>query len=153
MLHTHLSSEGHISVMIDGTPSANACGYLHLLEVCKLLQCGNQVVCPEGLNGELEPMQFTFSEPTLGKLHHKMSLLWVNPSSVKLSGEAPIASVLLTSSLLPSSMQPTTKYPCDATTGMTAEIQELLSQAMLNTSVLVPGHATPRRSPSVTLGS
>ena len=64
-LHMPLSSEGHISVMIDGAPSANASGCLSQLEVCKLLQCGDQVVCPKGLNGELELMQFSFPEPAL----------------------------------------------------------------------------------------
>ena len=55
-LHMPLSSEGHTSVMTDGVPSMNACGCLNQLEVCKLLQRGDQVVCPKGLNGELEPM-------------------------------------------------------------------------------------------------
>ena len=50
-LHTPLSSEGHMSAMIDGMPSMSACGCLSQLEVCKLLQCGDQVVCPGGLNG------------------------------------------------------------------------------------------------------
>ena len=61
ILHTPLSSKGHISVMIDGMPSMNACGCLSQLEVCKLLQCGDQVVCPKGLIGELEPMRFTLA--------------------------------------------------------------------------------------------
>ena len=56
MLYTPLSNEGHISVMIDRVPSTNPCGHLSQLEVCKLLQCGDQMVCSEGLNGELEPM-------------------------------------------------------------------------------------------------
>ena len=94
-----LSSEGHLSVMIGGAPSTNTCGCLSQLEICKLLQCGDQVVCPKGLNGELEPMQFTFSEPpvwnmdALGKPTHKPLLLQVNLSSMKPSDEAPIALV------------------------------------------------------------
>ena len=55
-----------MNAMIDGMPSMNACGCLSQLEVCKLLQCGDQVVCPGGLNGQLEPMQFTFPEPLSG---------------------------------------------------------------------------------------
>ena len=47
-----LSSEGHISVIIDGVPGTNPCGHLGQVEVHKLLQCGDQVVCPKGLNGE-----------------------------------------------------------------------------------------------------
>ena len=53
MLYTSLSSEGHVSVMIDGTPSMSACGCLSQLEVCRLLQCGDQLVYPEGINGGL----------------------------------------------------------------------------------------------------
>ena len=49
--HVCLSKEGHLSAMIDETPSRNACGHLCQLEVCKLLQYGDQVVYPEGLNG------------------------------------------------------------------------------------------------------
>ena len=44
-LHTPLSSEGHISAVINGMQSMNACGCLSQLEVHKLLQCGYQVVC------------------------------------------------------------------------------------------------------------
>ena len=128
-------------------------GHLNQLKVCKLLQCGDQVVCPKGLNGELEPMQFTFPELTLGKPCHEMSLLWVNLSSMKQSNEASIALIPLMSSLQPSSMQPTMKNPCETATSMTAEIQELLSWAMLNTLVPAPGNTTPRRLLSSTLGS
>ena len=35
-------------------------GWLHQLQVCKLLQHREKVVCPEGLNGDLEALQFTF---------------------------------------------------------------------------------------------
>ena len=31
--HMPLPKEGHLSAMIDGTPSRNACGHLHQLEV------------------------------------------------------------------------------------------------------------------------
>ena len=51
MPHMPLSSEGHISVMIDGAPSMNACGHLSQLEVHKLLQCGDQVVAPKASMG------------------------------------------------------------------------------------------------------
>ena len=38
-------------------------------------------------------------------------------------------------------------------TSMAAMLQELLARAVLNTSSLVPGHTTPKRSTSVTLGA
>ena len=43
----------------------STCGCLSQLEVCKLLQCGDHVVCPGGLNGGLEPMWLTFPESAL----------------------------------------------------------------------------------------
>ena len=57
-----LLGEGHISAMMDGMPSTDVCGQLHQLQICKLLQHKDLVVCPEGLNGELEALQFTFQE-------------------------------------------------------------------------------------------
>ena len=55
--HIPLSTTGHISAMIDGTPSRSAYGHLSHLDVCKLLQCGVEVVYLEGLNRGLEPLQ------------------------------------------------------------------------------------------------
>ena len=40
--------------MVDDAPSRSACGCLSCLEFCKLLQCGREVVYPEGLNGGFE---------------------------------------------------------------------------------------------------
>ena len=48
--------KGHLSTMINGAPSRNACGHLHHLEVHQLLECKDWVVYPEGLNGNLEPV-------------------------------------------------------------------------------------------------
>ena len=52
--HVPFPKEGHLSAMIEGMPSRNACGHLHQLEVHLLLQLECQVVYPEGLNGALE---------------------------------------------------------------------------------------------------
>ena len=60
--HAPLSSVGHISATTDGAPSMETCGQLHQLHVHKLLQCKDLVVCPEGLNGHMEALHFTFKE-------------------------------------------------------------------------------------------
>ena len=60
--HAPLSNMGHITTMTDGAPSMGACGWLHQLQVHKLLQYKDQVVCPESLNGQMEALQFTFKE-------------------------------------------------------------------------------------------
>ena len=89
-LHIPLSDEGHISAMINGVPSRSACGHLSQLEVCKLLQCGDQVVYPKGLNGGLEPEGFSLPGPAvwdmdaLGKPAHKSLLFKVDLSNIKL---------------------------------------------------------------------
>ena len=48
-----LSDKGYLSTMIDVAPCRSVCGCLCQLEVCKLLQHGDQVVYQEGLNGGL----------------------------------------------------------------------------------------------------
>ena len=62
MAHMLLSSKGHIGIMTSDLPSWNACGCLNQLCMWQLLQCGGQVVCPDGLNGGLEPLIFNFKE-------------------------------------------------------------------------------------------
>ena len=54
--------------MTDGAPSVDAHSQLHQLLICKLLQHEGRVVCPEGLNGELEALQFSTQELPFGTL-------------------------------------------------------------------------------------
>ena len=51
--------------MTDSALSGEAYGCLHQLQVCKLLQHKDLVVCPEALNSEMEASWFTFQEPPL----------------------------------------------------------------------------------------
>ena len=87
--HVPLSSEGHVSTMMDGVPSAEAQGQPHQLQICKLLQHKDMVVCPEGLNGKPEALQFTFQELPLwnaavpGKPADKTQLIEVDLSSMQ----------------------------------------------------------------------
>ena len=53
MSYAPLMNKGHISTMMDGVSSADAHGWLHQLQIWKLLQHEGKVVCPEGLPGEL----------------------------------------------------------------------------------------------------
>ena len=59
-LHVPLSEVGHIGAMMDGIHSINACGHLYQLQVWKVLQHGEHVVFPEGLNWGLEAFSFSF---------------------------------------------------------------------------------------------
>ena len=49
--HVPLLSKGHISTMMGGTPSMDTHDQLHQLQIHKLLQHKDIMVCPEGLNG------------------------------------------------------------------------------------------------------
>ena len=62
MAHMPLSSEGYIGLMTSGLPSQNAYACLYQLYMWQLLQWRGWVVCPDGLNGGLEPLVFNFRE-------------------------------------------------------------------------------------------
>ena len=62
MLHAPLSDNGHISTVRDGIHSINTCGQLHQLQVWKLMQHGDSIAFPEGLNQEPKALQFSFQE-------------------------------------------------------------------------------------------
>ena len=80
VLHVLLSDKGHLGTMMDGICSTNACSELHQLQVWKLLQHGDSVVFPEGLNGEPEALQFSYQELPLWECcHHRWTLPEICP--------------------------------------------------------------------------
>ena len=88
--HAPLSSVGHISTMTAGQLcSPTHCSQLHQLQVNKLLQCQDLVVCPEGFNSQMEASQFTFKELSLwnatapSKPASKMQLMAVDLGSAQ----------------------------------------------------------------------
>ena len=156
-LYVPLSNEGHIKTMIDGVPSSKTCGYLCQLEVCKLLQCGDQVVCPEHLNRGLEPLLLPFPKPpvrdmdTLSRPVHKPSPLQMDLPSVRLRDQTPITPAPCGASTPPPSLHSTMECPSETAThpSMATELQELLSQVVLDTSSPASGDSTPRRPVSL----
>ena len=118
--HVPLLSEGHVSAMMDGTPSADAWGQLNQLQICKLLQHKDIVVC---LEGKLEALQFTFQElplwdaatpsrPTLKPQLIEVDLSSVQPESKTTALQAPTATpVLSPSQLIPLSPLVTLPWP------------------------------------------
>ena len=96
--------------MTDGMPNTDACGWLHQLQVCKLLQHRKKVVCPEALNGDLETLQFTFLElplwdaTTPGKPFKEpcfieVDLSHVQPEGMTIAIQDPITRLVPTHSL------------------------------------------------------
>ena len=60
--HIPLYDTRHISILVDGSPSRSACGWLIQTEVHQLLHLGSEMVYPEGLNGGLELVQVTLTK-------------------------------------------------------------------------------------------
>ena len=143
----------HISAMIDGVPSRRTHGHLHQLEVHKLLQCGNHVVCPEGLNGGLEPVLPLLPKlpiwdmNTLGRPVHKPLLLQVDLFHAMLGNKMPTIPGPCRASTPPSSPHLVMECPSEMAnhTSMATKLQELLSQMVLHTSNLASGDSTLRR--------
>ena len=143
--------------MIYGMPSRNACGHLCQLEVHQLLQSENQVVYPKGLNGVLELVLTSLPE----SLTHSMSMLndpafpLVDLSSVMSGDQVHKTSAPHRTSTPPSPTHLTMEHPpkADSHIGMTAEVQDLLSHAMLDTSSQALGSSTPKRPTSLALGT
>ena len=158
--HVPLSNEGHLSTMVNGAPCRSMCRHLYQLEVHKLLQYGDQVVYPEGLNGGLELVQTLLSGPLLwgmevfGDSASETSFLLVDLSWVTLGDCMPEASAPHRTSTMYSPFHLAREHPpkTDSHISMTAEVQELLSCAMLDTSSQALGDLTPQRATSVALG-
>ena len=80
--------------MTDGASSTDAHSQLHRLQVCKLLQYKDLVVCPEGLNSQIKASQFTFKELPLwdaaaGKPACEPQLMVVDLGSMQPDGITP----------------------------------------------------------------
>ena len=159
--HVPLSSEVHMSAMTDGTPSTDAHGQLHQLQICKLLQHKDMVVCLEGLNGELEALLFTFQELPLwdatspGEPTCKPQLIEGDLSSVQPESRTTAIQTCTTTLMLPplwlipesllvTSLQPSTCSSRGPWSGC--------SRLPLQPQVPVSQHSMPRRElPSVAL--
>ena len=159
--HAPLSNKGHLSTMVDGAPCRSTCGHLCQLEVCKLLQCGDQVVYPKGLNGDLEPVQTLLSGSliwgmdTLGEPTCEPSFLLVDLSCVTLGDHTPKAPAPCRTSTPPPSPHSATECPSSTGThpSMATKLHEFLSWAMLDTSSQASWGTTPGRPTSVALGN
>ena len=138
--HVPLPKEGHLSAMINGVPSRNTCGCLHQLGVHQVLWWEYQVVYPEGLNRGLELV--VTSQPE--SLAHGMSMLnepaflLVDLPKAMSGDQVHKVSAPYRSSTPTSPTHLTMEHPpkADSHISMTAEVQELLSHAVL-------GHLQP----------
>ena len=129
-----LLSKGHVSAMRDGAPSVDALGWLHQLQICKLLQHKDMVVCPEGLNGELEALQFTCWElplwdtATPSKPIHKPQLIEVDHGSVQPESITTAVQAPTTIPVLPLSPVDTIDPPHDIAMAINLQFMGALEQ-------------------------
>ena len=137
--------------MIDGAPSRSMCRHLHQLEVYKLLQCGDQVLYPKGLNGGLELVLTSVSESLvqgmnmLGKPAHETS-----PGSHQETQYAwGLSSPQNLNTNFPSHYGMSPK--AGSHISMTTEVQELLYHVILDTSSQALEDSIPKRPTFVAL--
>ena len=112
VLHMPLSDKGHIGTMTNGICSTNACGWLHQLQVWKLLQHGDSVVFLEGLNGESKALQFTFQELPLWNAATADGPTWDLPMIEVVLGSTEPKTANTTLVPPPSSHQTPTRHHC-----------------------------------------
>ena len=151
-----VSNKGHISAMMDGTPSVDACGWLHQLQICKPLQHEGRVVCPEGLNGELEALHFTFPELLLWDMatprepFWEMQLLEVDLVHMQPEGMTTTIQAPTTTPVLTHPLADTIEPPHDITMAINLHLQgalEWLQWASSTASASVSQLCMPRREP------
>ena len=142
-----LLSKGH-------TTSADAQGWLHQLQIHKLLQHKDMVVCLEGLNGKLESLQSTFqvvplwNTATPSKPADKPQLIEVDLGNVQPESMTTDIPVPPTALVLTPSLANTVEPPSDTATAINLHLHralEWLKQASLTASAPIPQCSMPRR--------
>ena len=139
-----------------GSPSGSSCGPLCQLEVCLLLQLDNRVVYQEGLDRGLELVVTLLPESlacSAGMLDYP-TFLQVDLSQFTAGDHVPNASSPHSTSAPTSPTQIVLEHlpKSESHISMTAEVQELLSCTVLDTSSQALGNSTPKRLTSVALG-
>ena len=147
--HMPLPTEGHLSVMAEGSTNNVPYGKIHQLEVCQHLSSGSWVVYPEGLNG-CQVLVITTQPESLSNsmtmLKGKSTFLQVDLSQSATKEQEPNP-LSLGGGLSPTpAASPTRALPSkvEGQISMTMEVSELLSQAVLDTSGLASRSSTPK---------
>ena len=136
---------------------------LHQLQVHKLLQCRDLVVCPEGLNCQMEASHFTFKELPLWNTAaptepaFEPQLMVVDLGGMHSEGITATIQTPLSMPVLPPPPAGTTEPSGDATATVNLQLtgtMELLQQASSITQASVSWDSTPRKQPpSAALGA
>ena len=157
--HAPLSSVSHISTMTDGAPSTDAHSWLHQLQVHKLLQCKDLVVCPDGLNGQREASQFTFKELPLwnATIPSTLQLMVVDLSGMQPKNVTAIPQTPLSNPDLPPPPTDTTEPSGHVTAAINLQLMgaiEWLQQASSIAPASISQQSLLRKlPPSIALGA
>ena len=145
--------------MAGGTPSIDPHGQLHQLQMCKLLQCKDLVLCPEGLIGQMETSQFTFKELPIwnAAAPSKLQLIVVDLSSTQPEDVTAIPQTPHSMLVLPPPPTDTTEPFSDITAAINLQlmgIQEWLQQASPIAPTSISQQSMSRKQPpSAALGA
>ena len=133
--HVPLSKDKHLGILPQGEVEETSCGQISQLEVHQLISTGPQVVYPIGLNGHNEPIITTLPEPLsscISIIASKDLYLGIGIPSPPMEGSECKASPIGEAS--PNMVPSPPKFPPKFKCSMAAEVNILLTQAMVDIS-------------------
>ena len=155
--HVPLPTEGHLSVMMEGSTSNVTCRKICQLEVHQLLSSGSQVVYPEGFNRCQIPVIMSMPEllsKGMTMLEGESAFLQVGLSqSTTKEQEFKVLSLGSGLNTTPASSTPRASPQVEDQISMTMEVSKLLSKVVLDTSGLASRSSTLKRPGSLALAT
>ena len=144
--HAPLPKDKHLGILPQGKTEETSCGQISQLEVCQLLSASPQIVYPLGLNGHDEPIIPTLPEllssgiSIIASEHLYLGIDIPSPPMEESDHKAPpigkASTILVTSPH---------KSPQKLKGSMTAEVNDLLSQAVMEASSCKSEHSPSRK--------
>ena len=151
--HAPLPKDGHLDIPPQRGVEETPCGQISQLEICQLLATSPQVIYPVGLNGHDEPIITTLPEPLARSVslttseHFYLGMDIPSPPV-----EEPDQKILPLGEVFTILIASPHKSPPKSEGSMTMEVNNLLSQAVLEASSCESKHSSPRRlTPAVIL--
>ena len=140
--HTPLPKDKHLGILPQGKVEETSCGWINQLEVCQLLSASPQVVYSIGLNRHNEPIIATLPEPldsSISIIACEHLYLGIDiPSPPMEESDHKVPPLSEASTILITSPH---KSPLKSEGSITAEVNNLLSQALLKMSSCESKHS------------
>ena len=140
--HMPLPKDKHLGILPQGKAEESPYGHISQLKVCQLLSTGLQVVYPVGLNGDDEPVTTTLPEPlhssaSITTNEHPYMRIIIPPPPL----EEPVCTALPVDEVHTIAAANSPKTPPKPIVSIVAEVNDLLTQAMADTSSCEPEHS------------